>query len=288
MLLALAMILALCVPALAAGDSPVRLTQVDIYSDGMLYQHYELSYYEGTQLREQRVATYWPETKGLQYDTSVTTYSEQGLTQTVEGTFVDNGETVSTAKQTCTYDGNGDMVESVNESVDYGTERSSTNTYTYTYDDGGNLLSSTQYTDGEENMTREYTYDGQGRVLTINNRVTVYGWSYLNEYTYDDQDRVITNRVTYDNGAPGSYWVYSYEPDAYFELRYSLQYQDDPAKLKPANPAFYAEIPAAEGRPGLSFGLHGTPMLSYNADGYLARADAGEGNYIEFTYEPAA
>ena len=60
MLLALAMIFALCVPALAAGDSPVRLTQVDIYSDGMLYQHYELSYYEGTQLREQRVSTYWP------------------------------------------------------------------------------------------------------------------------------------------------------------------------------------------------------------------------------------
>ena len=135
-------------------------------------------------------------------------------------------------------------------------------------------------------MTREYTYDEKGRVLTINNRVTIYGWSYLNEYTYDDQDHVVTNRVTYDNGAPGTYWEYSYEPDAYFELRYSLQYQDDPAKIKPANPAFYAEIATTEGRPGLSFGLYGTPELFYDEDGYLVKADAGEGNYIEFTYEP--
>ena len=292
MLLALAIVMAPGAPALAAGDSPVRLARVEIYSEGLLYEQIDLTYYEGGQLKEEITETNYYDEAGQVIDSShiVVSYGMDGQMEQQEITYMTGGQTVATETLEYTYDGNGELVEDVDTYTGGDSTTVTVNNYEYEYDDQGRLAYTVQY-DGEEAFqSKEYTYDEAGRVATVNNRMDSYGWAYLNEYTYDDQDRVVTNRVTYDNGAPGTYWEYSYEPDAYFQLRYSLQYSEDALKpvLKPVGSTFYAEVPAGEGQPGLSFGLRNMPQLSYDEAGYLVMADAGGGSYISFTYEPAA
>ena len=290
MLLALAIVLTLGAPVLAAEDSPVRLTRVEIYSDGLLYQLVELSYFEDGHLQEQSAETYYYDGSGPAAQSSrvVTTYNTDGRAEKDESAYMLNGEVTASESVAYTYDEDGQLIESVDEFAQEGYSSSSVNTYDYEYDDQGRLAVTTQYSDGEAIQAKEYTYDEKGRVATINNRMVSYGWAYLNEYTYDEEDRVVTNRVTYDNGAPGTYWEYAYESDTYFQLRYSMQYNEDAETVyKPVGGAFYAEIPSREDFPGLSFSLRNTPQLIYDEAGYLVMADAGEGNYISFFYEPA-
>lgn len=291
MILALAMILALGAPALAAEDIPVRLARAEIYSEGRLYQLVELSYFDDGHLREQSAETYYYDESGQAAQSSrvVTTYNTDCRAEKDESAYMLNGEVTATESVTYTYDEEGRLIENTDDFVQEDYSYSTVNTYDYEYDDQGRLAVTTQYSDGEAIQSKEYTYDDQGRVSTINNRMVSYGWAYLNEYTYDEEDRVVTNRVTYDNGAPGSYWEYAYESDAYFQLRYGMMYNESEAGAgyKPAGSSFYAEIPTREDHPGLSFSLQDTPQLIYDAAGYLVMADSGEGNYISFFYEPA-
>ena len=286
MLLALTMVMALGAPALAAGDSPVRLARVEIYSEGLLSEQIDLTYYDGGGLKEEITDSYYYDEAGQTVHSShiVVSYSMDGRTEQQVSTYVTDGQTAGTDQLVYIYDENGDLLEDVDEYTEGDSSTVNVNNYEYEYDGQGRLAFTTQYNGGVAFQSKEYTYDEKGRVSTVNNRMEDYGWAYLNEYTYDDQDRVVTNRVTYDNGAPGTYWEYSYEPDAYFQLRYSLQYTEE---LKPVASWFYAEVPGEEGQPGLSFGLRNTPLLTYDEAGYLVLADAGEGNYIAFTYEPA-
>ena len=75
MLLALAMVMALGAPALAAGESPVRLARVEIYSDGLLSERIDLTYYEGTQLREEITDAYYYDEAGQAVHSSHTVVS---------------------------------------------------------------------------------------------------------------------------------------------------------------------------------------------------------------------
>ena len=281
--LALVMAFALCVPALAAGESPVRLTKVEIYDSGKLYQTVELSYDENGKLSQRHQVTYPDEQMSID---NVTDYDGDGHVTVDPNTYYMGGEAAQQSTVTSTYNAEGYLAQDVTEVVSEGQTITSTLTYEYEYAPNGFPASILQKNDGEEFQRRVYTYDEKDRVATIDNQMLEYGWSYMNEYTYDDQDRLIANMVTFDNGAPSNYWEYSYEEDPFFQLRYSIFYQD--GALKPDGGNFYAEIPASDGQPGLSFGLNGAPAFTYDEAGYMTMADAGGGSFIQFTYEPAA
>ncbi len=283
MLLALAMAFCLSVPALAAGDSPVRLTKVEIYDSGKLYQTVELTYDENGKLSQRHQVTYPDEQMSID---EVTDYDGDGHVTVDANTYYMGGEASQQSTVTSTYNDEGYIAQDVTEIVSNGETMTSTLTYEYEYAPNGFPASILQKNDGEEFQRRVYTYDEKDRVTTIDNQMLQYGWSYMNEYTYDDQDRLIANMVTFDNGAPSNYWEYSYEEDQFFQLRYSIFYQD--GALKPDGANFYAEIPAGDGQPGLSFGLNGAPAFTYDQAGYMIMADAGSGSFIQFTYEPAA
>ena len=293
MLLALVMVLALCVPVLAAEASPVRLAQVDSYENGELVQQTKLSYYEGTRLQQQDETQYiYDEDGQLRFTAqTVTSYDEDGRTTIVDTTTTNgSGEVVYTEQTVYVRDSENVLLETVTESGLGDDTEISVVYYDFEYDDQGRVAVETQTSNGEVVFIREFTYDDQGRVAAALSRMSEYGWSYFNEYTYDDAGRMIANRLTYDNGTPGSYLEYAFEPDPYFDLRYSLHYMDGAVKpsFKPSDDAFYAEVPAAAGQPELSFSLQDTPQLTYDEAGYLVLADAGNGNSLQFTYEPAA
>ncbi len=290
--LALVMVLALCAPALAAEGS-VRLVQADNYENGFLRRQTKLSYYEDGRLEQQDVTLYTYDGSGGAIGSvqTVTSYNERGLVAVVDATTRDaEGETVDTAQTVYVRNGDGALLETVTEAGLGENTDLSVVFYSFEYDDQGRVAVETQSAGGVDFLIREYTYDDQGRVAATLSRMGEYGWSYRNEYTYDDAGRMIADRVTYDNGTPGTYLEYSYEPDPYFQLRYSMQYMDGAVmpSLKPSDDAFYAEVPGAEGQPELSFSLHDTPQLTYDEAGYLVLADAGNGNCLRFTYEPAA
>ena len=56
--LALIMAFVLCVPALAAGESPVRLVKAEIYDSGKLFQTVEMTYDDAGRLRQRHQVTY--------------------------------------------------------------------------------------------------------------------------------------------------------------------------------------------------------------------------------------
>lgn len=281
--LALVMAFVLGVPALAAGESPVRLVKAEIYDSGKLYQTVEMTYDDNGRLRQRHQVTYLDEQMSID---EVTDYDEDGHATVDANIYYMGGEVAQQATVTSTYNDEGYIAQDVTEALVNGETVTSTVTYEYEYAPNGYPASILQKQDGEEFQRRVYTYDDKDRVVTIDNQMLAYGWSYLNEYTYDDQDRLIANLVTFDNGAPSNYWEYSYDEDPFFQLRYSVFYQD--GALKPDGANFYAEIPASDGQPGLSFGLNGAPAFTYDQAGYMTMADAGNGSFIQFTYEPAA
>ncbi len=292
MVLALVMVLVLCVPALAA-ESPVRLVQVDSYENGFLRRQTKLSYSEDGRLEQQDVTLYTFDGSGgaIGSTQTVTSYNEKGLVAIVDATVRDGeGVTVDTAQTVYVRDGEGALLETVTEAGLGEDTDISVVFYSFEYDDQGRVAVETQSAGGVDFLIREYTYDDQGRVAATLSRMGESGWSYFNEYIYDSDGRMIADRVTYDNGTPGTCLEYSYEPDLYFQLRYSVQYMDEAMKpsLKPSNDAFYAEVPGTEGQPELSFSLQDVPQLTYDEAGYLVLADAGNGNCLQFTYEPAA
>ena len=281
--LALIMAFVLCVPALAAGESPVRLVKAEIYDSGKLFQTVEMTYDDAGRLRQRHQVTYPDEQMSVD---NVTEYDENGNVVVDTNVYNMAGEAAQQSTVTSTYNAEGYIAQDVTEALVDGETVTSTTTYEYEYAPNGFPASILQKTDGEEFQRRVYTYDEKDRVTTIDNQMLQYGWSYMNEYTYDDQDRLIANMVTFSNGAPSNYWEYSYDEDQFFQLRYSMYYQD--RALKPNSTDFYAEIPASDGQPGLSFGLTGAPAFTYDEAGYMTMADAGGGSYIQFTYEPAA
>lgn len=288
-LLALVTVLSLSVSAMAAEDSPVRLTHVEIYSEGKIYQSVDISYYTGTHMHERHDLQYMYDETGEEPAGSVEStvvYDENGREVSSSNTYMEAGEISATAESRNTYGDNGGIAERAIDTVQGGETTTSVTSYTYEFAPNGYPATILEQIDGEDYMRRVYTYDEQDRVATIDNQMLMYGWSYFNEYVYDDQDRVVANRVTFDNGAPGTYWEYTYDPDLYFDLRYSVEYSED--GLKPNGTTFYAEVPVRGERTGVSFSLAGAPELTYDDDGYLIRADSGNGNYIEFTYEPCA
>lgn len=104
-----------------------------------------------------------------------------------------------TGKSVYEYDKKGNKIKSTEYS-----DGEIVRTYSYTYDENGNVLTQTiLYESSSSETVITYTYDENGRV---NSKLTVDTWledkGKLEEYTYDERGNVIATQTTYDDAEP--------------------------------------------------------------------------------------
>lgn len=286
-LMAAALLLSLCAPVLAAEEAPAyRLTQVTYYSSDGRSDVYTLVYNgDGVYPDE------------LQGPTSTWhyTYDEQGrlTADTMETEY-------TTTERTYAYDEAGNMVETTrNTTSDYSTSEKTT----YTYDENGvstgytteSLRKTSDGTEMTETYAGVYSFDASGRKVSdketwTSNGETTEGeitYEYAEDgtmttsdgetYTYDEQGRELT--YDYDWGwATGSY-VYTYAP--LLKCTGVEGSVDDQKSIY-----FQVELVFNENATTVGTLVNvKEPALTFDDNGYLVKADAGDGNYMEFTYE---
>lgn len=167
-----------------------------------------------------------------------------------------------TSHITYTNNEHGDEIttQTVQTSED-GTEINVTSQYEYTYDEAGNMTSETSIRDGETIGTTTYAYDEQGRQTSqVSENYETHAfyqpllgaeWTRTVSYTMDESGQVVPD------GA-----------NAYFSVRL----YDEADNLICDWAVNAPEVP--------------TPK--YDENGYLVRVSCGEGELLEFTYEPVA
>ncbi len=303
-LMAAALLLSLCAPVLAAEGAPAyRLTQVTSCSSDGSSNVYTLVY-NGDGLYPDELRSGPVDDSPI--STRYYTYDEQGRL-TVERAEMKE----STSEVTYAYDEAGNLAETVRtttstqSSPEGTTENTTVSTVTYAYDENGVSTGNTSVinrktndgTDSTETIVLEYSFDESGRRTAEKQTwsddagfsdVSEMTYEYAEDgsattsagdvYTYDEQGRELTH--DYDWGWSQGSYVYTYVPFlkcSGAEATYDGQMQT----------SFQLEMIFNE-ESSVSVGyLMDTkePALTFDENGYLVKADAGDGNYLELTYE---
>ena len=299
-LLAAALLLALGASALASEEETpaYRLTQVTEHGSDGTVNIYTLIYNGGgvcpDGLKYGEEGGEEVHSEEYSYDAAgriigYTADTEYGMT--IEGSFA--------------YDEDGNLAEqSVSTVTDYSTSRT---TYTYTYDENG-LKTGGTYTyvmaTAEGDTTQEdvytYAYDEQGRLVSEtdawtdedgNPQESVVTYEYDEDgtmissggdtKTFDEQGRETS--YSYDWGWSAADCVYTYAPLLQCTSA-TATYSD----MEGATDQFTVTLTTIENMPLNVAAMYNVkdPELTFDDNGYLVKADAGDGRYTEFTYEP--
>lgn len=216
-----------------------------------------------------------------------------------------------------TYDENGNVLteDNFNVTSDGNETYESTNHLEYTYDENNNRLTEDlTSTSDSGTFTRhcEYIYDDMGNCTkesktAVDNSgnetasLTEYEYSYnddgcvVEESTYENgnTDAVSTVHYSYDDegrkiGAISDYSDYSVTKNTYYMPLFQASWYSstDPSNIS----EFDISIQDAASEDVYLWILYTTeePELTYDDNGYLVKVDAGDGKYLEFTYEPVA
>ncbi len=204
-------------------------------------------------------------------------------------TFYINDQPVpGTCTVVYTYDEAGNLIRS---DMDYAYEdgTSSTAVYEYEYDENGKrtgeTYTSTDTEGNEHSFETAYAleYDDHGNIVREERTQTdPYGGSfttvYETEYTYDDAGNILTEKTVITSDDNG------YTSFAYHLPLLLVQGWGDTVNISLLDNAGHPIIDANNN------GLYTVDdaELTYDDNGCLTRIDDGAGNYMEFTYEPAA
>ncbi len=289
--LALGMVLALCAPALAAGET--RLTGVNVYVDGELAIQYTYTYEDGplpatgrmhllterTMVRDGQVVEEVPPDTLYAY-----AYDDAGrLVRYVAS--IDDGTGYSTT-HLWEYGEDGRLLRD-SWTSDRANDGAGSN---YIYDEAGHLVRSMD--EDEYGIVRsvcEYDCDEAGRV-TSDRLYDVMDWDETGEptvwepylvsemrFAYDDAGRTVY-QANYYNGGLDMESYYTYEDDAYSTLRYEEIHDYMNSEVR----SEFTVIPN-DGE-ALSFTMPGTPELTRDGAGRLIKAETAD-RCMEFIYE---
>ena len=291
--LALCLVLVLCVPALGAGE--VHLTGVNVYVDGELALQYTYTYEDGPlpaagrmrQLTERTMVKNGQVLEAVPPDTVYTyAYDDEGRMVRYEA-VVDDG-TGSATTRLWEYGGDGRLLRD-----GWTSDRASDGSGSeYIYDGDGHLVRSMDADGyGIVRYVCEYDCDEAGRVSAHRlydvmdwdetGEPTVWGPDILSEtrFRYDEAGRTVYQADFYDGSLIRESY-YTYGDDPCFTLRYG-EIHDYQANA--VEDEFYCILRDRAGRDALSFTMPGTPKLTRDAAGRLARAET-EDRVMEFLY----
>lgn len=293
--LAAILLLALWVPAFAAEEEEelpaYRLTEVKTYSGGVEDGSTVLVYGDDSAHPSEihmtgpltvdailgydeagRLVSEHREDMGFISDAAYT-YNDDGdvLEYTYSSTSADG--TVTQSKQTSVYDDQGRCVSAVYETNF--ADGSQKYEYEYHYDGDVQTGFTSTFTgmDGAATVSEvTNTYDDDGNLIESGDSV----------YTYDEQGKRKT--VSTDLGFMKMFTTYYYAP--YLECDVTDSDSDGTvSRMFYVNFTYGTNV--SESVASISAG-EGDPELTFDDNGCLIKADPGNGQYVEFTYEPMA